>query len=135
MRFEPDLRATPIGGGGMGVWCGETGVFIGPGIPLVERQSDEFGSERFVPKPAEHLGKVLSRGYGKLIDVAPLIPGLMRIAAALEKSDLALANIALAHLRIPPFQSLAHGILAAADALLKASPGRPAASRLAQGLS
>jgi hypothetical protein len=108
------------GGDGCGVWCSPEGVFIGPGIALVERLIDGEGNE-FAVVPLDHLNKVLSAGYGKLFDMTRYIPGLARVAVALSKGDFALANIALVQLRLPSFPNSDDGQVAAIiDELLKA---------------
>jgi hypothetical protein len=129
MEREPDIglapfplfRLAPVGGDGSGVWCDEGGVFIGPGIALVARRPDDQGQMRFAPLPVAHLSKVLSSGYDEPVDAGPLLPGLARVAAALENGDLALANIALVHLRIAPFANALNAEMAGiTDRLLKA---------------
>jgi hypothetical protein len=122
MRFEPFVRFSlaPSGGNGCGVWCDTDGVFIGPGIALVERGPNAEGCE-FTVIPTDHLNKVLSVGYGAPFDATPYAPGLAKIATALGNGDFALANIALVQLRIPPFPSSDDSCVAAiADELLKA---------------
>jgi hypothetical protein len=117
----PFVRLAPTGGDGRGVWCNANGVFIGPGIALVERRADQFGRSVLAPVSAQHLDCVLSKGYGEPFAIDSYLPGLSRVAAALNKGDLALANIALVQLRIPQLPSVAHGEIAGiADELLKA---------------
>jgi hypothetical protein len=128
MGFKPIAvsQLAPPGGDGRSVWCSADGVFIGPNIALVEREYDELGCCKLVPMAVDHLNKVLTSGYGEPFDAAPYLPGLGKIADALNKGDLALANIALVQLCIPPFASAGNSQLAAAaDDLQKVIPWDP----------
>jgi hypothetical protein len=68
----------------------------------------------------------MSSGFATPLNAAPLVPGLARVAKALEAGDLSLANIALVQLGIPAFTSYADGMRAAAtNDLIKAAPDDP----------
>ena len=64
----------------------------------------EVGADRrgtWVPRSSSELSKVLSAAYGQRVEVAPEAGGLAVVAAALNEGNVALAQIAMLHLRLP----------------------------------
>jgi hypothetical protein len=83
---------------GEGVYCDESGLFVG-GVALLERfQGDSFGWQ---PRPLPELNRDLGRRYGLPVELNAKLGGLTAIARALSRCDLIHARIATLHLRLP----------------------------------
>ena len=88
-----------------GVRCDESGLFVG-GAPMLERSTRPGGREGWAPRPAAALNRDLGARYGFPVDASAKQGGLAVAAQALERSDLALAQIAALLLQFPEPPSL-----------------------------
>src|ERR1700719_2194598 len=79
----------------LGLCCSEDGLFLGR-TPLIER-----GGGAYVVRPQADLDRLFGRAYGEEAAVARVMPGLASVAAVLSRDNLALAQIAAVHLRLP----------------------------------
>src|SRR5438093_490758 len=79
----------------LGLCCTEEGLFLGR-TPLIERRGGAY-----IVRPQTDLDRLFGRAYGGKAAAARVMPGLAAAAAALGRSDLALAQIAALHLRLP----------------------------------
>ena len=92
-----------------GISCNTDGVFVGD-IPLLERVREPNGSERWQPRCKLELNSDLSKQYGLPIGIDCKITALAAIGRALDRGDLALAQIATLHLQIPDPPPLAKSL-------------------------
>jgi hypothetical protein len=98
----------------LGLCCAEEGLFLGR-TPLTERRGGVY-----VVRPQADLDRLFGRAYGGDDDAARVIRGLASVAAALGRNNLALAQIAAVHLRLPDLSdTLARTALEAEDLLIK----------------
>jgi len=103
----------------------EEGAFLGPGVPLLERDETGHGPGPLRPRSREVLKSLLTRGYGAPVDLGPAATGprarqLQEIAKALNRGDLAKARIHLQRMDLPPLPSDARAeALAEADRTLR----------------
>ncbi|MGA2494844.1 MAG: hypothetical protein ABSF67_18200 [Roseiarcus sp.] len=88
-----------------GVRCDERGLFVG-GAPMLERSARPGGREGWTPLPVADLNRDLEACYGFPVDALAKQGGLAVVALALERNDLALAQIAALLLRFPDPPSL-----------------------------
>ena len=107
-----------------GVHCDEHGLFVG-GAPLLDRSSRPGGREGWTPRPATALNRDLAACYGLPVDASAKQGGLAVVVRALERNDLALAQIAALLLQFPDPPSLtkdssAQGVAALARRLIEA---------------
>jgi hypothetical protein len=101
-RTFPGVRVFRLADDGRHAYCSEQGAFLGRGTPLLERAVDGAGRARFRPRDPSALARILRIGYGREVETSFLMSRLGAVASALEKGDLALANILLVHARIDP---------------------------------
>jgi hypothetical protein len=90
---------------GDGVRCDERGLFVG-GTPMLERSARPGGLEGWTPRPAAAMNRDLEARYGFPVDASAKQGSLAVVAQALERNDLALAQIAALLLRFPDPPSL-----------------------------
>jgi len=90
------LRRRP----GEGVFCGADGLSVGE-VALLERASDSRGAQPWRPRPAAELNRDLGRCYGLPIEIETKAGGLKSVADALDRGDLAHAQMVALHLRLP----------------------------------
>ena len=116
--------------GGAGLACDERGVALGP-VALVEAL-DRGGRRVYRLRPSEEIARTLALAYGPFAAdaLARRLAGLDVAARALEASNLALASIATALLKLPALSPEAVAKLMAEPTLKKYSPDQP---RDAQG--
>ncbi|TWB37867.1 hypothetical protein [Nitrospirillum viridazoti] len=108
------------GPGGLGVSCTVEGSALA-GVPLLAK-----GPGGFQARPAAEVAVLLKRAYVGAEPGAAIPPGLTKIAAALNRGDLAQAMIRAVHLRLPELDWDAAVRLARAnDNLAKYSPDQP----------
>ena len=88
-----------------GIRCDERGLFVG-GAPTLERSARPGGRESWKTRPAAALNRDLEACYGFPVDASAKQGGLTVVAEALERGDLALAQIAALLLRFPDPPSL-----------------------------
>lgn len=122
----PPIREFKLGGtngDGLHPYVNWRGAFIGPTVPLVEK--DGFG--RWTVRPLPRLEKLLSAGYGAPIRLGREIESLTSVCRALTKGELSLAAIALVHAELPPLPGAGGAIrIALADGLIeKFDPDEP----------
>jgi len=94
-------------GKGLGVSCDADGAFIGA-IPILDRLQKN-SSDEWRPRDCGELSEQLSLHYGLPIDMTSKIGGLRTIANALNKGDVARAQIGTVLLGIPDPPQLAKG--------------------------
>ncbi|ASG22488.1 hypothetical protein [Nitrospirillum viridazoti] len=105
------------GPGGLGVSCTAEGLALA-GVPLLAK-----GAGGFQARPAAEVAVLLTRAYAGAEPNAAILPGLTKIADALNRGDLAQAMIRAVHLRLPELDWDAAVRLARAnDNLAKYSP-------------
>src|SRR5262245_13621384 len=98
----------------LGLCCTEDGLFLGR-TQLIERRDGAY----FV-RPQADLDRLFGRAYGGKEAAARVMSGLLTVATALVRSNLALAQIAAVHLRLPDLpDTLARAALEAEDVLIK----------------
>ncbi len=85
---------------GDGVFCDADGLSVGE-VALLERALDSRGAQPWRPRPAAELNRDLSRCYGLPIEIETKAGGLKSVAAALDRGDLAHAQMVALHLRLP----------------------------------
>ena len=83
-----------------GVSCDQAGVFVGE-TQLLERCAGPDGRDRWQPRALSELNLDLAECYGLPVEFEQKIAGLRTVARALDSGDLALAQIATLHLRLP----------------------------------
>jgi hypothetical protein len=107
-------RLSKSGDQNLGLACSEDGLCLGR-TPLVERRGDLF-----LVRAKRDLERLLSRVCGAEIDVERLTFGLTTVASALAAKNLAVAQIAAVHLRLPDLPDAAtRAALEAQDLLIK----------------
>ncbi len=89
-----------------GVRCGEDGFLIGS-APMLVRGPRAGGGQGWMARPNEELSCELSACYGLPIDIASKSDGLAGVARALDRGEIALAQIAAVLLGFPDPPSLA----------------------------
>jgi hypothetical protein len=102
MGRAPNMRLFHLSPGA--VSCDRSGLYVGS-IALLEKE--QGGGWR--PRPLEALNRQLSDCYGLPIDVVAKTGGLVCVARALRRQDIALAQIASLHLQFPDPPNLAKG--------------------------
>ncbi|WP_148294097.1 hypothetical protein [Azospirillum sp. B4] len=108
------------GPGGLGVSCTAEGLALA-GVPLLAK-----GAGGFQVRPAAEVAVLLRRAYAGAEPGAAVLPGLTRIADALNRGDLAQAMIRAVHLRLPELDwDAAVRLTRANDNLAKYSPDQP----------
>jgi len=123
-RAFPGVRVFRLADDGRHAYCTERGAFLGRGTALLERVLDRDGRARFRPRDPSALARILRVGYGCHVRTALLMSSLRAVSAALEKGDLALANILLVHAEIDPLPDEAAAMrLAKADRAIRRAPG------------
>jgi hypothetical protein len=80
--------------------CSEDGLFVGD-IPLLEKGAESGNTYQWRPRAVTDLNADLSKRFGLPIDCESKIAGFSAVARALNRGDLALAQMAALHLRIP----------------------------------
>jgi hypothetical protein len=89
--------------------------FVARRTPLIERRDG-----RFVVRERSEIARIIKYSFPDGVAVDRLMPGLTRIAAALNANDQAAARIAAVHLQIPDLpSSAARSAMVAEDALIK----------------
>lgn len=83
-----------------GIRCSSHGAVVG-GVPLLRRISGPGGATRWLPRDTAELDAELSERYALPVDFAAKADGLATIAQALNDGNVALAQIATLHLRLP----------------------------------
>ncbi len=108
-------RLSAGGDRNLGLCCTEEGLFLG-GTPLIEQRGGTY-----VVRPQADLDRLFGRAYcGETAAVARVIRGLAAVASALGRNNLALAQIAAVHLRLPDLpDTLVRAALEAEDLLIK----------------
>ena len=89
-----------------GVRCGEDEFLIGS-APMLVRGPRAGGGQGWMARPNEELSCELSACYGLPIDIASKSDGLAGVARALDRGEIALAQIAAVLLGFPDPPSLA----------------------------
>jgi hypothetical protein len=108
-------------GDGRHAYCNASGAYLGRATPLLERYKDSSGAIHFRPRSELSLARLLGKAYGRVMDTGRLMLSLRTVARALDRGDLALANIALVHAEIEPLPDEdAAERLAKADRLMRA---------------
>ncbi|MDE1147083.1 MAG: hypothetical protein PW843_10755 [Azospirillaceae bacterium] len=106
--------------GGLGVRCTDDGLALA-GVPLLTK-----GAGGLQVRPAVEVTTLLRRAYAGTDPGAAVLPGLAKIADALNRGELAHAMIRAVHLRLPELDWDAAARLARAnDDLAKYSPDQP----------
>jgi hypothetical protein len=82
--------------------CSAAGLHLGE-TPLLERSED--GSQ-WRPRAIGDLSRELSKCYGLPVDMTSKVGGLTAVSAALNRGDIAYAQIAVLHLRMPDTPTL-----------------------------
>jgi hypothetical protein len=113
-------------GDGRRAYCNEEGAYLGLGTALVERVPVAGRAVCFMPRSDAALARLLAKAYGRKVNVARLSLSLGAVARALERGDMALANIALVHAELDPLpDENAAKRLAKADRILRAESNAP----------
>ena len=89
-----------------GVRCDETGLFIG-GAPMFTRVPGSGRRESWQMRPLGDQNNALSACYGFPVDITVKRDALAAVAQALQRGDVALAQISALLLRLPEPLSLA----------------------------
>lgn len=99
----PILRSFRLAVGG--VQCDERGLFVGE-APMLDQVAAAGGGEGWAARPMAALNRDLAACYGFPIDASAKQAGLRTVARALERGELALAQIAALLLQFPDPPSL-----------------------------
>jgi hypothetical protein len=83
-----------------GLFCDRDGLFVSD-IPLLEKVSKAHGGDEWQPRDPTTLDDELSDRFGLPVDTAKKIAGITAVARALNKGDLARAQIVALQLQIP----------------------------------
>jgi hypothetical protein len=83
-----------------GVCCDQDGLFVA-GAPMLVRSPRPGGEHVWAMRPTNDQNRDLSARYGFQIDIATKRHGVERVAQALNRSDVALAQISAPLLRFP----------------------------------
>jgi hypothetical protein len=98
----------------LGLACTDDGLLLGH-TPLIERRDG-----RFVVRERSEIARLVKYSFPDGVAVDRLMPGLARVASALNANDRGLARIAAVHLQIPDLPSAAaRNAMVAEDALIK----------------
>jgi hypothetical protein len=98
----------------LGLAFTDDGLLLGH-TPLIERRDG-----RYVVRKPDEIARLVKYSFPNDVAVDRLMPGLARVAAALNANDQALARIAAVHLKIPDLPSLTkRNAMVAEDALIK----------------
>jgi hypothetical protein len=100
-----------------GVRCDENRLFVG-GAPMLARSPRPGGGHAWAARPLDDQNRDLGARYGFPVDAGAKRSGLAGVARALERGDLALAQISALLLRFPDPPSLAKGDAARGSAEL-----------------
>jgi hypothetical protein len=95
---DREFRLSPAGSG-RGISCDANGAFIGT-IPLLQR-TDVNGRHCWEPRDRERLSEQIGSQFGVPVDLTLKMNGLSTISRALNKGDIARAQIATVLLGIP----------------------------------
>jgi hypothetical protein len=98
MQFARYFRLTDPPG--VGVRCDESGLFVGA-TPLLERDADPEIRGAWRPRPLADLECDLSETYGAPVALADKLGGLASVARALNRRDIAHAQVAALLLGLP----------------------------------
>lgn len=98
MHFIQEFSLAGPSGDGRRPFINDDGVFIGDGIPLLDRDSDGH----WAPRDPAKLQKLLRAGYGNQPFIGESLGKLGGVARALNRGDRCLAAITLLHARLPP---------------------------------
>lgn len=85
---------------GSGIFCSSDGLFVGD-VPLLERVRQKNGAEEWQPRRTADSNTDLDKLFGLPIECAGKIAGIAAVARALNRGDIALAQMAALHLQIP----------------------------------
>jgi len=85
---------------GRGVRCDESGLYVGA-TPLLERKANPGGRSGWRPRPLADLDREVGETYGAPVTFAGKLGGLSSVARALDRDDLAHAQVAALLLRLP----------------------------------
>ena len=97
-----------------GVACGGSGTTVG-GVALLERGSEDGAKTKWRVRDFDSLGRDLSACYGLPVEVVGKRDGLAALARALERGEIALAQIAALLLKFPDPPRLAKTTWSAND--------------------
>jgi hypothetical protein len=110
----PIWRLSEYAPDNLGLAFTHAGLLLGR-TPLIERRDG-----RFVVRELSEIARLVKYSFPDGVAVDRLMPGLARIAAALNANDRASARIAAVHLQIPDLPGLAaRNAMVAEDALIK----------------
>jgi hypothetical protein len=98
MRFARHFRLSDAPGAG--VRCDENGAFVGD-TPLLERVADPGRRDAWRPRPLAELDRDLGKAYGLPVSFAAKLGGLASVARALDRGDVAHAQVATLLLQLP----------------------------------
>ena len=112
--IHPIWRLSEYTPDNLGLAFTDDGLLLGR-TPLIERRDGHF----FVREPSD-IARLVKYSFPNEVAVDRLMPGLARVALALNANDQAAARIAAVHLQIPDLpSSTARNALVAEDALIK----------------
>jgi len=107
-------RLSAGGDRNLGLCCTEEGLSLSR-TPLIERRGGTY-----IVRQQTDLDRLSAQAYGGDAAAVPVMPGLATVAAALGRNNLALAQIAALHLRLPDLpDTLTRVALEAEDLLIK----------------
>ncbi|MGA2487614.1 MAG: hypothetical protein ABSF49_16730, partial [Roseiarcus sp.] len=98
MQFARHFRLSEAAG--RGVRCDESGLYVGA-TPLLERKASPGGRSGWRPRPLADLDRELGEAYRERVAFAGKLPGLATIASALDRGEIARAQIAAVLLGLP----------------------------------
>jgi hypothetical protein len=89
-----------------GISCSRDGLHL-EATPLLERSAGPDDAAQWLPRPIDDLNRELSGRYGLPVDIGAKCGGLNAVSGALNRGDIAHAQIAALHLRLPEPPALA----------------------------
>jgi hypothetical protein len=130
--FVREFTLAGPNGDGRHAYVSKEGAFLGRGVPLLER--DALG--QWKPRDSAILERLFAKGYGSPVELGRRAMQLRYVAQALNKGDLARANISLVRAELPPLPSadLARAMARADGLLVKYNPDWDDEPRLPEGV-
>jgi Domain of unknown function (DUF4329) len=98
--FKLRERRRSNGGPSHGVACDEDGIFLGD-LALAAPEMEESGRRFYRTRSLDEINRLLSIGYGTLVDFTSRMPGLRQAAKYLSEGEWVLAQIAAVQLCLP----------------------------------
>lgn len=101
-----------------GISCDGDGAFVG-GVPLLKQRKSEQGRSDWEPRSCEDISKELGAVFAAPIDFSSKMTALSGVACALNRDDIAHAQLVMLHMEIPDPLPLGKGLALRQSGLVK----------------